>query len=1172
VHSGLSPFALAYAENGREVHSVLERDDFGNVTRLFSQLDPYESRLVETSYKHLEDPAFLDNWLIDQPTRTTDTYFSTRGALPQTKIRVVDREYYDNGQLFATTSDPLDDLQRHRVELGRGAFGFVTSIREQGSGESRVTTFQLDDRQLYPGSVTNPLQQTSQLQWDRRTGTIQAVQDANLLVMQTWNDGFGRPVVQLMPNGLTTRQSYSYLDAFRPISVDVQTNAGTHVRHDFDLRNRLYEEHAWAAQSKELRQVFGYDRDGNLQTVSRPTDVTQPVGGVTTYSYDARGIRRETLLQNGGVVQTCYDLQTVCTTDPRGFSNCQIRDDRGRIVSMVEPVQLPCGQALGLAALGAGTTYEYGPFDAPMSITAPRGLTTVLTSDNWSRPISIRDPDTGYTSRGYNAFGERTSMIDANNQIMTFTYDALGRLTRRVDQGGNARTGGEVNEWIWDGGATLEPGEGELIGRMTETNSGDGVHRRYRYEATTGNLVGLHDDIDGDGFETTFTRDAVGRIRLIHYPQAAGLPEVTIQNVYGNSGALELVRDASAPSEGAPIWGLLDTDAYGAIQSEGFGSGFIQVHGYDPLGRQTTTSVTSNGQTSAALSLQVDYDPNGNIRTQTDLLRNLTAIYDYDAHDRLSFDSSAPDGTLLGYDDIGNLQRGAAFQYTNAQHPHAITYDGANGYFYDAVGNRTAKGNEGGGDGYTYTPQQKARSIFTVAGLVRSNQSDFRYDADGDRIVKDSARAKSVYVHGLYERRTSKQGEGTGAVEHVYSIVNGDRVVAQRVLATGQSPRTLYLHDDHRGSTRLVTNSSGAVEQEQSYDTFGNPRNAVTGTATPTPPDPVTSVAFTGQEADVEHSLVNMQGRIYDPQVGQFITPDPIVQRPLSSTGIHRYAYVFYNPLRYIDPTGFEAGCSGSDVCADDDDRASVSRTNTSAGSNEPPDVAMDPLAVDEGEGPSNPLGPLAPFSEMSERFDPSAMASSSHTDSRVPAAMMGPMQGGSYATGNLTLNQFFSQDVFKRQTEQAEFWRTYYEVSTSLVDLAASVPMALGNGTRRLLASKGQLLFHGTTAEHIAGIIESGGFIPKNGRVFFSEALGDTFKFGADISRRASFSIEVAVDTANTVRTSTPGVIRTVIVQSERLVPAEVQRLFIRTRNEAGEFTTHVVEGIDAIRTYLGL
>ena len=65
-------------------------------------------------------------------------------------------------------------------------------------------------------------------------------------------------------------------------------------------------------------------------------------------------------------------------------------------------------------------------------------------------------------------------------------------------------------------------------------------------------------------------------------------------------------------------------------------------------------------------------------------------------------------------------------------------------------------------------------------------------------------------------------------------------------------------------------------------------------------------------ELDVGIGWVNMGGRHYDPAVGVFIEPDPIVQAPLFSQSLNRYAYVFNNPLKLIDPTGFETtGGSG---------------------------------------------------------------------------------------------------------------------------------------------------------------------------------------------------------------------------------------------------------------------
>jgi uncharacterized protein RhaS with RHS repeats len=50
-----------------------------------------------------------------------------------------------------------------------------------------------------------------------------------------------------------------------------------------------------------------------------------------------------------------------------------------------------------------------------------------------------------------------------------------------------------------------------------------------------------------------------------------------------------------------------------------------------------------------------------------------------------------------------------------------------------------------------------------------------------------------------------------------------------------------------------------------------------------------------------------MQGRIYDPTVGRFLTADPIVQSPFWSQGLNRYAYVFNSPMNLVDPGGFSA-------------------------------------------------------------------------------------------------------------------------------------------------------------------------------------------------------------------------------------------------------------------------
>ena len=66
-----------------------------------------------------------------------------------------------------------------------------------------------------------------------------------------------------------------------------------------------------------------------------------------------------------------------------------------------------------------------------------------------------------------------------------------------------------------------------------------------------------------------------------------------------------------------------------------------------------------------------------------------------------------------------------------------------------------------------------------------------------------------------------------------------------------------------------------------------------------------TKRGFTGHEHLEELDLIHMNGRIYDPVVGRFLSPDPHVQDPYNTQSFNRYSYTSNNPLKHKDPTGF---------------------------------------------------------------------------------------------------------------------------------------------------------------------------------------------------------------------------------------------------------------------------
>jgi len=54
-----------------------------------------------------------------------------------------------------------------------------------------------------------------------------------------------------------------------------------------------------------------------------------------------------------------------------------------------------------------------------------------------------------------------------------------------------------------------------------------------------------------------------------------------------------------------------------------------------------------------------------------------------------------------------------------------------------------------------------------------------------------------------------------------------------------------------------------------------------------------------------DFGLINMNGRVYDPLTSSFLSPDIYVQDPTTQQGFNRYAYCMYNPLKYVDPSGY---------------------------------------------------------------------------------------------------------------------------------------------------------------------------------------------------------------------------------------------------------------------------
>jgi RHS repeat-associated protein len=327
-----------------------------------------------------------------------------------------------------------------------------------------------------------------------------------------------------------------------------------------------------------------------------------------------------------------------------------------------------------------------------------------------------------------------------------------------------------------------------------------------------------------------------------------------------------------------------------------------------------------------ALALGYAYHADGKVSVRADSIADREERFAYDGMERLERwkivhkipgAPGLPGGlgtvrdTSYAYDDIGNLKQvfvGGALAEDNTYggngRPHALTGNVHSVYFYDDRGRQE----DAPGRAVTYTDFDLLQTITTPFGITR-----FSYDAGGARVKKSGPEGETVTLAGLYERRE----RAGGGLEHMFYVHGSEGPVAQVIQAEGSSKHVMtYVHTDLLGSVGALTDADGALLGEaRYYEPFGARRDKDGGPAPGVSPVEA-ALGFTGHRHDDELGLIDMRGRVYDPALRRFITPDPHVTDPLDGQSYNRYSYVANDPVNRTDPTGVDwwdgsLGCIG---------------------------------------------------------------------------------------------------------------------------------------------------------------------------------------------------------------------------------------------------------------------
>ena len=320
---------------------------------------------------------------------------------------------------------------------------------------------------------------------------------------------------------------------------------------------------------------------------------------------------------------------------------------------------------------------------------------------------------------------------------------------------------------------------------------------------------------------------------------------------------------------------------------------------YDLLGRLTGAEAYLDGSRTAGRTLNYGYDALGNLTSKTS-----DAAGDADAASyAYGTGSTAP--TRLASAVLGGR---------------------ATTFAYDADGHVTRHDAATGEDAFIEWNGRGLPSRITVgataADAAPKARDEFRYGPAGERYHRritwreeladgtTRTRTAEAYRVGAYERVVGDAHAAHARVEKTHV----GPALEVRTSATSSAPVFEYVHADHLGSAAAVTDASGAELLTLAHDPYGTRRRA--DWTAQLPAAEVAALAagqdagrarsgFTGHEPLDRTGFVHMNGRLYDPRVGRFLSPDPIVSEPWSGQGWNPYSYVGNSPLSRTDPTGY---------------------------------------------------------------------------------------------------------------------------------------------------------------------------------------------------------------------------------------------------------------------------
>jgi len=788
---------------------------------------------------------------------------------PTVALRAVERQVLLDGSGPGTAANPaprrVSDALRANITAPNGdstvyafdRFGQATRVEfrnPQGQWRVDLTSY---NSQGQPTSVSTAEKGTTTYGW---TGP-------DLTAVTTLNTG--------STTSFTYEPTYHQVNDVAVNDIIVQQNFYTGARLD-------------SSKVGTSKTSFTSDTRGRLLTI------TDPLGHQKSASYDATGMQNRhsvTTPDANGVNRT-----TTFVYDPVGRVQ-SITDPTGRVVTTAYDALNRVTSTTG--PLATTTSLAYNDATRTYTVTDAKGQVYQATRNALGWVETKTDPRGGVERLAYDIFGNVLSYTNRRGGVVTSTYDAMNRPVTITADGQTTTFGYDpVNYWV-----TVSNSE------STDTLKLD-AERRLTDAITYRNGVryDLQPSYTQDGRRNLLMVVAPTWSRSIGYGYDAQLRLNYLRNQGQQAASVtytseQLVNTVQLPITVSGTTKLTETFTYTPAhlpQSLGYNGGGVNVavgrrYSYDALGRVATVTRGSPpgnpnaGEFQNEVQRTLSYDALGRLAHYDDVnnWQEDGGIVCPDPFDLTTcYRDVIPHSDLLrsqefSYDSVGNRRDLSAVIETG----NRLT--AFNGYTlaYDTDGNVISKTKAGFTQTLTWNTLGQLTSVTT-----NGTTTTFGYDGLGRRARKTVGATTTRFLWDGDDLVMELDGAGNPVRE--YSHYPGiDQPFAMRRSSDGV---LFYYAQELPGHVAGVINTADQVVNAYEYDPWGLPLS--TSEAVPQP------FKYGGREYDSETGFYYLRARYYDPQIGRFISEDPIGL----AGGINRFAYVGNHPADARDPSGLD--------------------------------------------------------------------------------------------------------------------------------------------------------------------------------------------------------------------------------------------------------------------------